>query len=579
MADPIGVTPGQIITWDVLNTVSSQHGSPSGAKSVVKVARKPLTDDEKASLPPGEDPFTDQNPTYRYYFEDGSYVDAKAASTGVTDAQGRPQDTFTVIDYQPSTAFRQAQTKAAAADPANQTPTQQNEAELNAQRARNAALPPDQDPLYETDQQRHDRAQETIKQQGAEAAKQAAAQDVALPGVTQTTDAAGRTVKRTIYRRPDGTTYPVDDVVQAAPPKPDQVSAPSTQEWIVTDNKDGTYTTTKNPNWKPPSTIQKDPETGQYIEITQDADGKPVVRAVNNQTTIKPADLPVLQAKYGEISQGLGSLAADLNGKFARGEITEKQRNEAFAAGHQQAATQIAEINSILDNSRQAWASEITQRGQTLQDTAGRRTFAGNMLTNAISTGQSIANSSGPGHGAAIAGGVGALLNIGQRYAEGMGGFRESPEIAAPVALQQARAVGIPGLPMPAGPGAPPAVPPAPAAPAAPVPGTGISNTTDAGGVPRVFSPASSAPQSSATPGVNPLVSAMQQQLMGGGMFAGSPVAAGGGGVFDPLAEGERMLAGRIGGPQAGQDTYWEQAVQRAAQAAGQRPGYERFYS
>lgn len=66
---------------------------------------------------------------------------------------------------------------------------------------------------------------------------------------------------------------------------------------------------------------------------------------------------------------------------------------------------------------------------------------------------------------------------------------------------------------------------------------------------------------------------------MGGGMFAGSPVAAGGGGVFDPLAEGERMLAGRIGGPQAGQDTYWEQAVQRAAQAAGQRPGYERFYS
>lgn len=110
----ISFTPGQVVSWDDLNALMAQHGSPQGAKSVVKVERKPLTDAERLSIiQAGGDPNApEQDPTYRYFFEDGSYVDAVADAPGALDAQGRPTGTFRIVDYKPSQRYQQTQRQA-----------------------------------------------------------------------------------------------------------------------------------------------------------------------------------------------------------------------------------------------------------------------------------------------------------------------------------------------------------------------------------------------------------------------------------------------------------------------------------
>lgn len=68
------------------------------------------------------------------------------------------------------------------------------------------------------------------------------------------------------------------------------------------------------------------------------------------------------------------------------------------------------------------------------------------------------------------------------------------------------------------------------------------------------------------TPGQDPRLAAMQQQLMGGEGFGGSPVAAGGNGLYDPTQDVQGMLGD-------GADPTWAEAVRRAAGEVSQ-PGY-----
>jgi hypothetical protein len=376
---------------------------------------------------------------------------------------------------------------------------------------------------------------------------------------------------------PDGTVTTKPLPPEAVPQTPsEEISAPASQKWIE-ERRGDTVTTRLNPNWKPESKVVKDEATGTWVQITETAEGGYTIKPVNDQTVIKPADLPVLQAKYGEIAQGLGALAQDLNSRYARGEITEKQKNDAFTAAHQQAQTQVSEINQILDTSKAIWSGELTQRGQSLGETQSRRGFAQSIFDRAAATGMGIATSAGPGHGKDIAAGVGALMNIGQRYAEGMGGFRESPEVPLPAALQQARGIGIPGYEGAGSPGspgitpgispgispgspsgggaAPPAAPPAPGTPGLPAPIFRPPPPIDGAMTPQ-----------SMLPGQDPRLAAMQQQLMGGDGFGGSPVAAGGLGVYDPTQDVQGMVGD-------GADPTWAEAVRRAAGEVTQ-PGY-----
>lgn len=511
------------------------------------------------------------------------------------------------------------------------------------------------------------------KQQG-QPATTATSQQGTPTGSRQSTDAAGNVTKVTTYERPDGTTYEREDTVTQAPkpatrnetpvtvngknlikvetvdpatgqsktvlldpvtraevqapepPKPaaQVVSAPSNQKWIARQNPaTNEVEFVRNQNYVPDSKLVTDPTTGRMRVLTEDENGNPVLKDLNDQTTIKPNDIPVLQAKYGQIGQSLGAYLTDLNGRVSRGEMTPQERDAAFKAAHQQAEVQVSEINSILENSKAVWSRQVEERGQTFTEAANRRSFAGSVMGNALTTGREMAQGALPGSGRAIAEGVMTLMDMGQRYAGGMGGFPSMAPTPLPPALQQAASMNLPGFgpelaggpPAPSmtsdaggspspGPstqsmvGVPAAAPPSGGAPPGrpapllppppPVPG---QSPLPPGG-PRVAPPSAIEPIPNAVPGqgvVQPIPNAVPGQgpiepiplappgplgglgSMFGAGIAGSPMgvpaSAGGGGLFDPALEGQSMLSASMTGGYGGAgvaDPDWERAVQAA---------------
>jgi hypothetical protein len=243
-------------------------------------------------------------------------------------------------------------------------------------------------------------------------------------------------------------------VIPEPAPDPKVISAPANQKWIAREDPVTHKTTYEfNQAYVPPSQIITDPNTGRLIQVTQDPlTDEPIKRDVTDKTTIRPTDIPVLQTKYGQISSSLGALAQDLNGRVARGEMTAVERDAAFKAAHEQATVAVNELNSILENSRSVWTNQIKERSDTFTEAANRRSYASSIMNNAVTTGSGIAESAGPGHGRAIAEGVMTLMDMGQRYAAGMGGLPSMERTPLPPALQQAAGVGLPGFPMPGAP-------------------------------------------------------------------------------------------------------------------------------
>lgn len=607
----ITLAPGQVVgqgDWDALFT---QHG---GMRTTQQSILRPPTKEEiqAAAVSGDDDPAFQQRPIYRYNLIDGSHVEARTSRDGAG---------WEVVAYTPSQKYQQQQTPAA--------------------------------------------------QQGQ------------AVGSKQDTDTAGNVTKVTTYKRPDGTTYEVIDSVSHAPkpatrdekpvqvggknfiqvstvdpatgqsktvlldpvtrqevqppvePKPAQaVSAPSNQKWIARQNPTtNELEFVRNQNYVPDSKLITDPVTGRMRVLTEDENGNPVLKDLDDRTTIKPADIPVLQAKYGQIGQSLGAYLQDLNGRVSRGEITVQERDNAFKAAHQQAETQVSEINSILETSKSVWTNQLAERNQQYGEAANRRSYAGSIMNNAVSTGRGIAEGALPGSGRAIAEGVMTLMDMGQRYAQGMGGFPSMQNIPPPPALQQAASMNLPGF----GPGAgaaPPAAggppPPGPAGgPSAVGPvGAGIAATTAAAvdptranvdaanqavgagarsafgalGIPGPnpapllpppppvpgqapvappvgLAPAVGGPTPSPLPftGQNPNptpLGALGSQF-GAGM-AGSPIgvpaAAGGGGYFDRNQEAQAMLSASMTGGYGGAgvaDPEWERAVRAAMGMVG----------
>jgi hypothetical protein len=425
----LSFTPGQTVAAPDWEALFAQHG---GSKSQQR--RQPTKAEQEAALATDED--LDQNPIYRYYAADGSYVEARAA----------PNGDYQIVAYQPSEKFKQTQT--------------------------------------------------SQSQQGTQV------------GSDTRTDAQGNTIKVTRWRRPDGTEYSTEDTVTKAPAtattgedvKPLQghpgvhvrtrsvkdaqgntqqvteyvddqgrpvreptappriISAdPGKKYWVVEDPDTHLPKAVKNPTYRADSKIEYNQANGRWYQITEDEDGTPVINELKpGQGTITPSQIPVLQARYGQISQGLGQVLGQLNGQLSRGEITQTELNDRFKAAHQQAEVQVNEINSILENSKAVWTTQVQERGQTFTEAANRRSFASSIMGNAMSTGREIAGGALPGSGRAIAEGVMTLMDLGQRYAQGMGGFPSMQSTPLPPALQQAASMNLPGF-GPEAAGAPPA--------------------------------------------------------------------------------------------------------------------------
>lgn len=89
----IVVAPGQAVGQPDWEALAAQHG---GTKSTTQIAptEAQIT---AAGLARDNDPSFRQRPIYRYYFNDGTYVDARTAANGAD---------YSVIDYKPSSQYK-----------------------------------------------------------------------------------------------------------------------------------------------------------------------------------------------------------------------------------------------------------------------------------------------------------------------------------------------------------------------------------------------------------------------------------------------------------------------------------------
>jgi hypothetical protein len=366
----ITVTPGQALTPQEWEALFGQH---RGGGSVVNISAKKALKDQILT---GED----LRPIYRYYANDGSYVEARTHTNG---------EDYEVVDYKPSKEFTEAA-------PAALSPAQQNDAALNEQRRRNAALPLEQDPRYETDEDRATRAAATIKQQGADArqaaidqaaadkakaATQPASATATVPGypgwtaTTTKTPATPTSPERevTTYTGPDGKAQP------SLPAKPDAPTAPDIKVVTGSDGKPYTITTTLGAGNVPrvvtadsagtpvavipgqakqePISSRYNPETGEYEQITRDAQGNPVIRPIPREGALAagaktPApSLP--QIVVGQSQDALRTAYDQIQQEVDSGRRTaawgENRRKEVYDAAH----LAVSEAQ-IIEQSRQA---------------------------------------------------------------------------------------------------------------------------------------------------------------------------------------------------------------------------------
>src|SRR3954471_15634231 len=96
----ITLAPGQAVPQPEWDELTKQHGESKGEPSRVSRTQAEI---QAAALAGDDDPAGQRRPIYRYYFGDGTYVDART-SPNYADYQ--------VVDYKPSPKFQQTQTAA-----------------------------------------------------------------------------------------------------------------------------------------------------------------------------------------------------------------------------------------------------------------------------------------------------------------------------------------------------------------------------------------------------------------------------------------------------------------------------------
>jgi hypothetical protein len=534
----VTLVPGQIVgqgDWDAL---FKQHG---GMSNDTPSTRRGRTEAEikAAALAGDQDAGASQRPIYQYVLVDGSVVAARTSADG---------EGYEVVEYKPSQAFTQAQ-PSSTANPATQKPaggregiegTQRPDGTFDntapvwvvrgkdgavawtrplepAERAqwereRNAGLA--QDPRSETDADRAARGDATRKQQGADARQDrpTSVRDPVQgrPGVTavKTTDpATGRTE----------THYEDDSGARVATPTetPKPVAAP-----------DGTYgywdTTGPQARWVPiqggPAPERK-PQSinGQFGYWKPSADGAPEwVPVEGPRRPALPEGMPALDTSSAEAAHTSYLDIFRWGVEQARAHPDQVDQIKATLAPVQDMAESvIKESQRGITNAQNARSQDLTARGQDVQDVNARRSLGTNVLQNAFTAGHAGAMKMLPGNGETAMKGMLAMIAIQDQYIKANGLMSPlPPNAAASAGLLQPGAGAAPGgPPVPAasslgqaqnalGLGAIGAVPapggPAPGAPAPggppPLPAGWGTNTTEASGAPREYTPAQSQP-------------------------------------------------------------------------------------
>lgn len=300
------------------------------------------------------------------------------------DGEGAPDEGY-LVDTRVDTDLRDKWIKNAPPEARadSRTPEQRqkdeadarNAVELQRQREKNAALPADQDPRYETDKERADRAASTVKEQEAAAEKerqrarqeqqdaeakaererqaqrQAAADaraeaDRNRPGApTLKPDGKGGTIA--VQTMPDGTikTTPLPGV-PSDKPAPDRVTVDGT---VYERGEDGVY--------KP-------------------ASGLPVAGQV-------PKDTPSFTPDLTKPGAGLVERAKQLDELMAAGKLTWEQRQAILQQDVQTAQTVAGEFNSAATVLREDYQQRVSQRSSDMTQSNNRANLANTYVQNA----------------------------------------------------------------------------------------------------------------------------------------------------------------------------------------------------
>lgn len=386
MADVFIVNPGQAVGQGDWEALAAQHG---GVKTT-SLRAATQAEMKAAGLGGDDDPAFQQRPIYRYYFNDGSFVEARTAANGAD---------YQVVDYKPSQKFTQAQAQQARAEaPSAQKPDKvqvEGTPDPNAPGGFDNSRPvmashwPDGRVTYEP-LTPAERAQWEREKNG------------------------GKT-----------------DAELAEPAKPAQTVATNTTEpYIVTRQPDGTLKTDPNPNYKGPeqkpgttltvkggdgktyvvpidaqgnpgqardvgvpgdpgsgSRVQKRDKAGNvYFEVSTEKNGQKELHYENEkgERIPPPSDSPMAGLKgvppfTPDLMQPGGGIIArqkQLDELLAAGKITWEQRQAVLANDVETAKSVAGEFNSAATLLRERYQADLQQRGQDMTQANVRANLA-----------------------------------------------------------------------------------------------------------------------------------------------------------------------------------------------------------
>lgn len=440
--------------WDAL---SAQHG---GTKSTTKLAPTEAQIKE-AGLGGDDDPAFQQRPIYRYYFNDGTYVDARTASNGAD---------YAIVDYKPSSQYKP--TESSTSVPRDAVPRTEgtplpgggydNEQPVMVWRrpdgtvVKTEPLSADERKKWQEDREKSrnpgGKTDAQVKDDETKAEAQRKADDTTIVGVDYSGTGKNRK-KVTTYKsgRTQTDAAPTDATPVSTSYEPDGTK--------VTKYDDGTETREQ----QAPGTRAAEQRAAEQGAFGVEPEGAPPITYTVGQMTSG------LQ-KYSQWLSQQVKLHKDSGGKqgIAPAEATKLMERRIALA---EAA--IKEQGDLATAQGSQRGQDITQRGQTLGETQSRRGSAERLMTNAVSNVLPLAKGAGAGNGGLVADAITDLMGAGRGYVDAFGGFRESPEIGAEgfPALAAQRAASLNGINV-AAQGGPQIFDPRAPAPAPPVAGS-----------------------------------------------------------------------------------------------------------
>lgn len=338
-----------------------------------------------------KDPADKYGTLTRYKFEDGSELVVRPSQTDPETGESTPQE---IVERKLPGATK----KPVEGD----TAAERQALELEKQRRKNAALPIDQDPAYETDAERAARARQTRTDQEAEARRRELA-DAAEQTRTQAETQRKATTVKEQHTDADGTEWTqyedghwvnrgpsLTEQRQAAQfNRPQIISAPPGQRKIAQQDNEGNITSVNNPNFdqaaydrtaaKEQAQAERDRlalqiEAGKLTEATAAAQYK---RWFDENVTLPIQRAQEARARAAELRQA--QEAEDRRQQFAAN-YEQQRQTTAISAGNQAANA----FNSNLQyqvgpkfGEQFAGALNSLQGGPPQQFTADAFTFKG----------------------------------------------------------------------------------------------------------------------------------------------------------------------------------------------------------